>query len=117
MQQLTEGVQGVAQTIEEISSASESQAVSVKQVNEGISQISSVVQSNSATAEESAAASEELSSQAQILKDLVGKFTLKDGSADPVSHTAQPGKTTGETGETGEKEPSSTISYEDNDKY
>ena len=114
LQQLTEGVQGVAQTIEEISSASESQAVSVKQVNEGISQISSVVQSNSATAEESAAASEELSSQAQILKDLVGKFTLKDGSADPVSHTAQPGKTTGETGE---KEPSSTISYEDNDKY
>ena len=114
LQQLTEGVQGVAQTIEEISSASESQAVSVKQVNEGISQISSVVQSNSATAEESAAASEELSSQAQILKDLVEKFTLKDGSADPVSHTAQPGKTTGETGE---KEPSSTISYEDNDKY
>lgn len=114
LQQLTEGVQGVAQTIEEISSASESQAVSVKQVNEGISQISSVVQSNSATAEESAAASEELSSQAQILKDLVDKFTLKDGSADPVSHTAQPGKTTGETGE---KEPSSTISYEDNDKY
>lgn len=114
LQQLTEGVQGVAQTIEEISSASESQAVSVKQVNEGISQISSVVQSNSATAEESAAASEELSSQAQILKDLVDKFTLKDGSADPVSHTAQPGKTTGETGE---KEPSSPISYEDNDKY
>ena len=114
LQQLTEGVQGVAQTIEEISSASESQAVSVKQVNEGISQISSVVQSNSATAEESAAASEELSSQAQILKDLVGKFTLKDGSADPVSHTAQSGKTTGETGE---KEPSSPISYEDNDKY
>lgn len=67
-----------------------------------------MVQSNSATAEESAAASEELSSQAQILKDLVGKFTLKDGSADPAP---QPGKTTGE------KEPSSTISYEDNDKY
>ena len=111
LQQLTEGVQGVAQTIEEISSASESQAVSVKQVNEGISQISSVVQSNSATAEESAAASEELSSQSQLLKELVGKFTLKDASADPVSQTAQPAKTVGE------KEPSSTISYEDNDKY
>ena len=111
LQQLTEGVQGVAQTIEEISSASESQAVSVKQVNEGISQISSVVQSNSATAEESAAASEELSSQSQLLKELVGKFTLKDASADPVSQTAQPAKTAGE------KEPSSTISYEDNDKY
>ena len=112
MQQLTEGVQGVAQTIEEISSASESQAVSVKQVNEGISQISSVVQSNSATAEESAAASEELSSQAQILKDLVGKFTLKDGSADPETQPEQPARKSMDV-----SEPSSMISYGDNDKY
>ena len=80
LDQLTEGVQNVAQTIEEISTASESQAESVKQVNEGIGQISSVVQSNSATAEESAAASEELSSQAQILKDLVGRFALRNTS-------------------------------------
>ena len=112
LQQLTEGVQGVAQTIEEISSASESQAVSVKQVNEGISQISSVVQSNSATAEESAAASEELSSQAQILKELVGKFTLKDGSADPAPQPAQPARKSMDV-----SEPSSMISYGDNDKY
>ena len=109
MQQLTEGVQGVAQTIEEISSASESQAVSVKQVTEGISQISSVVQSNSATAEESAAASEELSSQAQLLKDLVSKFTLKDGSADLAP---QPARKSVDV-----SEPSSMISYGDNDKY
>lgn len=109
LQQLTEGVQGVAQTIEEISSASESQAVSVKQVNEGISQISSVVQSNSATAEESAAASEELSSQAQLLKDLVSKFTLKDGSADPAPQPARKSMDV--------SEPSSMISYGDNDKY
>ena len=74
--QLTDGVQDVAATIEEISAASESQAESVKQVNEGIGQISSVVQSNSATAEESAAASQELSSQAQILKNLVARFQL-----------------------------------------
>ena len=50
----------MAVTIEQISEASEAQAESVKQVNDGIGQISSVVQSNSATAEESAAASEEL---------------------------------------------------------
>ena len=112
LQQLTEGVQGVAQTIEEISSASESQAVSVKQVNEGISQISSVVQSNSATAEESAAASEELSSQAQLLKELVSKFTLKDGSADPALQPAQPARKSMDV-----SEPSSMISYGDNDKY
>ena len=112
LQQLTEGVQGVAQTIEEISSASESQAVSVKQVNEGISQISSVVQSNSATAEESAAASEELSSQSQLLKELVSKFTLKDDSADPAPQPAQPARKSMDV-----SEPSSMISYGDNDKY
>ncbi|MEG1103611.1 MAG: methyl-accepting chemotaxis protein, partial [Oscillospiraceae bacterium] len=49
-------------------------------ITQGIDQISAVVQTNSATAEESAAASEELSGQAVMLKQLVGKFKLK-GSA------------------------------------
>ena len=49
----------------------------MKQVSRGIEQISSVVQVNSATAEESAAASEELSAQAILLKDLIGKFRFK----------------------------------------
>jgi methyl-accepting chemotaxis protein len=40
-------------------------------------QVSQVVQNNSATSEESAAASEELSGQAELLKDLVDKFKLK----------------------------------------
>ena len=40
-------------------------------------QVSQVVQTNSSTSEESAAASEELSSQAAFLKELVGKFNLK----------------------------------------
>jgi methyl-accepting chemotaxis protein len=35
------------------------------------------VQNNSATSEETAASSEELSAQAQMLNDLVEKFTLK----------------------------------------
>ncbi len=63
--------------IEEISKATEDQATSIGEVTMGIEQVSAVVQNNSATAEESAAASEELSGQAQILKDLVGKYTLK----------------------------------------
>lgn len=50
---------------------------SIQQVSEGTSQISGVVQTNSATAEESAAASEELSGQSSLLKDLVGRFTLR----------------------------------------
>lgn len=70
------GVGDVAATIDQISSASKDQSDAVRQVTLGIDQISSVVQTNSATAEESAAASEELSGQAQILKNLVGQFRL-----------------------------------------
>lgn len=67
----------VSSTVNKISIASSEQAQSIGQVTVGVDQISSVVQTNSATAEESAAASEELSGQATILKELVGKFNLK----------------------------------------
>jgi methyl-accepting chemotaxis protein len=40
-----------------------------------------VVQNNSATAEESAAASQELSSQSEFLKEMAGKFRLKETKA------------------------------------
>lgn len=60
-----------------ISAASREQADSISQVTQGIDQISDVVQNNSATAEQSAASSEELSSQAQLLKNMVDQFKLK----------------------------------------
>lgn len=75
---VVKGVEEVGRTIENISEASQKQADSVRQVTLGIDQISSVVQTNSATAEESAAASEELSGQAQLLKNLVGQFKLRE---------------------------------------
>ena len=46
------------------------------QIRQSVERISEIVQGNSATAEESAAASEELSAQAQILKELVEKFEV-----------------------------------------
>ena len=67
--------------IGQISEASSEQADSVSQIRLGIDQISSVVQTNSATAEESAAASEELSSQSQLMRGLVERFKLKNGSS------------------------------------
>lgn len=74
---VVKGIENVNLTIEGISSASEEQAISINQVTLGMDQISSVVQTNSATSEESAAASQELSGQAQMLKELVGRFHLK----------------------------------------
>ena len=69
--------QKVMDAVTRISQATDIQSKDVQQVSTGIDQISSVVQTNSATAEESAAASEELSGQANVLKDLVGRFTLR----------------------------------------
>ncbi|MBQ7682411.1 MAG: MCP four helix bundle domain-containing protein [Oscillibacter sp.] len=69
--------QKVMDAVTRISQATDAQSHDVAQVSTGIDQISSVVQTNSATAEESAAASEELSGQANLLKELVGRFTLR----------------------------------------
>lgn len=84
LEEVVNGVQDVAGVIDRISASSAEQASSVKQVTLGIDQISNVVQTNSATAEESAAASEELSGQAQILKNLVGQFSLKGNCDAPA---------------------------------
>ena len=48
------------------------------QVSESVEQISSVVQSNSSTSEECAAASEQMTTQANMLKDLMSRFKLKE---------------------------------------
>jgi|GEM_PF-279309 len=74
-------VSGIAQTsdiVNKISEATNDQASAIVQINTGVTQVSQVVQHNSATAEESAAASEEMTGQAEVLKDLVGRFKLKN---------------------------------------
>lgn len=78
MEYVLEGVKEVAEIINGISFASNRQAQSVTQVTQGIEQISAVVQTNSATAQESAAACEELSSQAQLMKELISRFQIKE---------------------------------------
>jgi methyl-accepting chemotaxis protein len=76
LEKVVSGIQEATDMMDSIARASREQADAITQITVGIDQISSVVQTNSATSEESAAASEELSSQAQIMKDLVRKFKL-----------------------------------------
>ncbi|MBZ9634329.1 methyl-accepting chemotaxis protein [Clostridium sp. FP1] len=80
LDQIVVGVSKAATLVGEIAAASNEQATAIYQINKGIEQVSDVVQTNSATAEQSAAASEELSSQASMLKNMVGKFKLKGGN-------------------------------------
>jgi methyl-accepting chemotaxis protein len=61
-----------------IATASNEQASGITQVNQGVGQIAQVTQTNTATAEQSAAASEELAGQAELLKEMVQRFKLKN---------------------------------------
>ena len=67
--------------IEQVVENAMNEANAIAQITEGIDQIASVVQTNSATAQESAAASEELSGQAQLLKELADRFQLQEDTS------------------------------------
>ena len=90
LEQVMNGITDATSMMDSIAKASKEQAEGITQITIGIDQISSVVQTNSATAEQSAAASEELSGQAQILKELVKKFRLEgQGSVSAMPETVQ----------------------------
>lgn len=77
MNKSVKAVKDAVALIEEIVQASQQQATAITQINQGVEQISSVVQTNAATAQESAAISEELSGQADLLKEFTASFKLK----------------------------------------
>lgn len=78
LSEVVSGIDNVSELLFHITDASSKQFDANRQVTENINLISEVVQTNSATAEECAAASEELASQAQLLKELVSHFKLAD---------------------------------------
>lgn len=73
-----ENVNGIIGSIDTISQKAIQQSDMMKQVVTQIDQISSVVETNSAMAEQSASSSEQFTAQAQMLKELIGKFRLYD---------------------------------------
>lgn len=75
---IVSGVNQVSGIVNEFALSSNDQATGIAQIEKGLSQVSMVVQTNSATSEESAAASEELSGQAELLKEQVSKFVLRN---------------------------------------
>ncbi len=77
---VTDSTSEAAEINTKIADASREVADAILQVTSGVEQISVVVQTNSATSEETAAASEELSAQAEVCKNLINQFTLKERS-------------------------------------
>lgn len=73
---VSEGIIEIAALISEVRESCESQCVSLKEVDQGMEEISGIVESNSASAEESAATSEELAAHADNLNTLLSEFTF-----------------------------------------
>lgn len=71
------GISMLASSTKEISSLSDAQADSMKQLELAVEQIANVIQNNSASAQETSATSQELSAQSTTLEELVGQFRLK----------------------------------------
>lgn len=75
--EIVDSVDKVKQLVAEISIASHEQAQGIAQIESGLRQVDSVTQQNNAGAEKGAAASEQLSAQADSLRQTLGQFTLR----------------------------------------
>ncbi len=75
---VADGSRKAVDTLNKITIAYHEQADRLSEIAKGVDQIADVVQTNSATAEESAAASEELSGQANMMRDQVAHFKLDE---------------------------------------
>lgn len=113
LNKIVEGVTDAANLVTKIAAASTEQAVSITQINQGIDEVSTVTQTNSATAEESAAASEEMSSQAMMLKDMVDRFQLKNSHSGHTMGNYKP--STGALSKTKNTQPVNHSSMDDDE--
>jgi methyl-accepting chemotaxis protein len=93
LNKVVENIASVADIVSGIAVASNDQATAIGQINQAIEEVSKVTQANTATAEETASASEELSSQAVLVKERVGRFILKRGSMSKSSNGNMDDKT------------------------
>ncbi|MGE5372146.1 MAG: methyl-accepting chemotaxis protein [Solirubrobacterales bacterium] len=87
LNKIVEGVTSAAELVGDIAKASNEQATGIIQVNQGIGQVAQVTQMNTATAQQSAAASEEMASQAETLRTMIGQFSLRSGSGSPLGRS------------------------------
>jgi len=87
LKEIATGITKVTDLISEINHSSREQSVAVDQVSDALSQVDQITQSNTASAEESAATSEELSGQANHLREMISRFQLKDDGTRLISST------------------------------
>ena len=76
LEHVVSGAKSIIQKVDMIAHASEQRAGAVIQINSGVDQINHVVQNNSATSEQCAASSQEMTAQAETLKEMIRQFRV-----------------------------------------
>ena len=77
LETIVTNISNTSNLVKDISTYSNDQAASIKEINIALSEIDNVTQQNVARSEETASTSEQMSSQASLLKRLVSSFKLK----------------------------------------
>jgi|GEM_PF-3292343 len=75
---IEEGIVNMNELLDKIAKAAKSQSEAIEHINNSVTDMTRVVYHNSATSEQSAAASEQMNSQALLLKGAVKRFLLNE---------------------------------------
>ncbi|ENO75530.1 methyl-accepting chemotaxis protein [Thauera sp. 63] len=81
LDEMVPSINKTSDLVQEIASASQEQTAGVGQINNAMGQLNKATQQNASASEELAATAEELGGQAGQLQELMGFFTLEQGSA------------------------------------
>ena len=84
-------IRKTADLVSEISASSHEQNTGAGQINEAMLQLDQVIQQNAASAEEASSMSEELTSQAEMLKEMISFFRMNEQDAARRSPSAAAG--------------------------
>ncbi|MBS4020617.1 methyl-accepting chemotaxis protein [Azonexus hydrophilus] len=80
LQEMVPSIQKTSDLVQEIASASQEQSSGVAQINNAMGQLNKATQQNASASEELAATAEELGGQAGQLQQLMGFFTVEQGT-------------------------------------
>lgn len=88
IQEIVPSIQNTSNLIQEIADASADQSMNANQIRNSLNMLERTTQENSTSSEQSASASEELSTQAQHLQDIVRRFVLQNESDSQRLHSS-----------------------------
>ena len=91
LQAIIGDVQKVADTIDEMNTASQEQATGIEEINRAMGQMDQGIQQNAALVEEISAASDNLNSAASMALEQVRQFALRELSSSKPQYRALPG--------------------------